>query len=739
MSSIYLYLKGLLIEEKKNGVTPDIIKDKKYFSNLNTFIQNFNNISFFQPIKQCEQLYDLNNILQINFIGKIEKMDDDLNEIITILNTKNITRNIESYQRNKMNFFDRINEESFDFINCFFKDDFNIFNYTRITKFKYIQYFYDNYYLEEDKIQCVDKIYKSVNVLNKNIIIQKNFYKNCSNIIDCLFHEIGNNNNNTFSIKNRLKNMFFEQANLFIENENVLKNIEILYESYNNNLIDRQKCNKCRFLSFNNLAFFAHDYNCNKVVEPGSAIMYSGKELNVCKLSNNDEQIYKEYDMENIVNSWKIEYSNDENEKLLIDYLTKYYQHLPKSTILLDTTKSNFDVYEQFVYNTSMFHFNNLNITFDSKIHSIEFWFYNELSNSNLHFDKDETIGGITTTNTPLLSCITYLNDNIVEPSVITNVTKEMLNPVNLNDLQICVSFPKKGKQITFQGGKYYHGAFNIFNEYTVKNERKLIVINLWDKKTVGKEIYKSPENTAVYDSTSNAIAITQTYEKYINYLHLNNKDILNEFITKKRFSFSMKSDEIDINRLDIYKGIPEEKMLNASNQRFIQRFAINNFFNNELCNFFIEECEKYALNNGGWSNNRHEYFETTDLAIKDILNIYPIFLKKYKIIIEKIQKLYNIEPEYGYGINDAFIVKYDEKQQQSVGIHADGSSITVNILLNNANEFVGGGTYFEDGITSFLNKGDMLIHKGRTRHCGLRITKGIRYLLIIFIEIYKH
>jgi predicted 2-oxoglutarate/Fe(II)-dependent dioxygenase YbiX len=68
--------------------------------------------------------------------------------------------------------------------------------------------------------------------------------------------------------------------------------------------------------------------------------------------------------------------------------------------------------------------------------------------------------------------------------------------------------------------------------------------------------------------------------------------------------------------------------------------------------------------------------------------------------------------------------------------MHTDGSSITVNILLSDPSNFVGGGTYFEDDITVTLEQGDMIMHSGKTRHSGLKITEGKRYLLVFFIEI---
>ena len=62
-----------------------------------------------------------------------------------------------------------------------------------------------------------------------------------------------------------------------------------------------------------------------------------------------------------------------------------------------------------------------------------------------------------------------------------------------------------------------------------------------------------------------------------------------------------------------------------------------------------------------------------------------------------------------------------------------------LNILLNDTNEFIGGGTYFEDDITTNLNQGDAIIHSSKTKHAGVEITEGKRYVLVFFIYIYKN
>jgi predicted 2-oxoglutarate/Fe(II)-dependent dioxygenase YbiX len=82
------------------------------------------------------------------------------------------------------------------------------------------------------------------------------------------------------------------------------------------------------------------------------------------------------------------------------------------------------------------------------------------------------------------------------------------------------------------------------------------------------------------------------------------------------------------------------------------------------------------------------------------------------------------------------FIVKYHHEYQNQLELHHDGSFLSLNILLNDNKEFEGGGTFFYDGIISYLNQGEMIVHSGKIKHAGLPITKGIRYILVGFISI---
>lgn len=156
-----------------------------------------------------------------------------------------------------------------------------------------------------------------------------------------------------------------------------------------------------------------------------------------------------------------------------------------------------------------------------------------------------------------------------------------------------------------------------------------------------------------------------------------------------------------------------------------------------DVCNFIILESEKYAEQNG-WTNNRHANYPTTDIPVKNIKNISVLVdnIIKYDIL-PLFQQYYNIS-KYFLEYNDIFIVKYDSNAQNKLEKHRDGSIFSFNILLNNPNEFIGGGTIFEINGNNVLvhnSQGGVVLHSGQLLHSGNEITSGKRYLLVGFIK----
>ena len=84
-------------------------------------------------------------------------------------------------------------------------------------------------------------------------------------------------------------------------------------------------------------------------------------------------------------------------------------------------------------------------------------------------------------------------------------------------------------------------------------------------------------------------------------------------------------------------------------------------------------------------------------------------------------------------------VVKYDISriERQKLDMHTDRSVWTFIIALTEGRgqDYTGGGTFFEKlNATVHLQRGQMLIFRGKLRHRGVKITDGKRYLLVGFL-----
>lgn len=84
-------------------------------------------------------------------------------------------------------------------------------------------------------------------------------------------------------------------------------------------------------------------------------------------------------------------------------------------------------------------------------------------------------------------------------------------------------------------------------------------------------------------------------------------------------------------------------------------------------------------------------------------------------------------------------IVKYDvtKKERQKLDMHTDKSEWTFLIALSNGCgvDYEGGGTFFEClDATVHIQRGHALVFPGKLRHCGQKITSGLRFLLVGFL-----
>ena len=466
------------------------------------------------------------------------------------------------------------------------------------------------------------------------------------------------------------------------------------------------------------------------------------------------------------IDIWKLTHLFENDMLVAIDNNVKL------STRLLDLSKNQYSLLEKFVYDTAMFHFKRLNIDITKDECYVEFWCKNKFDTHCLHLDCDEhekktRLNYIY----PVLSCVTYFNDNPC-PTIITNIDLETYKYKEFEThTELFLSLPKSNKQITFDG-KHFHGSTILKSEDDIE-KRYIIAINLWDKRPSSVDYYNNSENnTEIFtkdtrftleheDDGIETINVNKTvinYNLYDSILYNQSKDtcyvfnkfiqdasqtvnskssylfVLDNTIEKKEFESKLKNKYGDV--IDDINEVSKDVAFNVKHNRFLQRFHYSKVYTVDICRFIINECEKYAASNGGWTTKRHDNYPTTDLPVEKIVSIFGLVLESMNTISKKVHKSYCLHNNMKLNVKDLFVVKYKDNAQCHLEMHQDGSFLSFNILLSDTSDLDGGGTYFDDGLTAHLEQGDILIHSSRVKHSGLPIVKGTRYLLVGFLDI---
>lgn len=169
--------------------------------------------------------------------------------------------------------------------------------------------------------------------------------------------------------------------------------------------------------------------------------------------------------------------------------------------------------------------------------------------------------------------------------------------------------------------------------------------------------------------------------------------------------------------------------------------------FSKAFCKELITRMEAY----GKWSKgldehtdhrlgkNYYENFPTQDIQLFQINldKVWDLIINKYIApLVKIIYSNYKTKK-----VHMAFVVKYDANHQSSLDPHHDASTYTMNVALNEGGgvEYEGGGCHLIRQNLSIINQevGTVVLHPGRLTayHQGLKTTKGIRYILVSFVD----
>ena len=443
------------------------------------------------------------------------------------------------------------------------------------------------------------------------------------------------------------------------------------------------------------------------------------------------------------INTWNITLTQNNIDNYDIHTLIHYY-FMPRDegmTYLLKPDLDKYSVIEKFVYETAIFHFKQLGIEYNKDEHFIEFCFKNNYI-STCDVDTDEE-------NRPILTCITYLSASNI-PTFITDINyNDNINEYYSEKNKINLSFPKYLKQITFNGGKYYHGTCKVFENET-SSELKILSIILWNKKKVKVPYYDSKifeyglyskQRIKMIDSyIDKNIKLTNIHkihcpkgeffinknknDEYIinksffkdlinlengkhNYLFYRFSNILNEN-NFENYELIELSNKIELNsdagikmtEKNVESCVKNMEQNTVKNDIFTkQRMIEKSFFDSVACHWIINSTEKYIM--------KHKQGESlSKINIDSLKNIQPFVVFSLENLFKtKIVTFYNLNNKnQTFTIKNIHVIKFDTNNRR---LNEEIVDLTIKILLNdNLN------IDFKDGIKMNLNKGDFITHE---------------------------
>lgn len=219
---------------------------------------------------------------------------------------------------------------------------------------------------------------------------------------------------------------------------------------------------------------------------------------------------------------YKIKYdANFEND--IINYIRNINGSYSHSAVNINNEKLG--LIEKVSYDIALFHSTKLNMTMKNK--RISFWTKSKRSSclncSHPHTDGDDYERTIYNNSSikPLFTTITYFNDNDLNPTIITQITKEQVTKNKVVNKDISLIFPKTNLHIFFEGQTFVHFESNFFNtEKEINENRYVLIVAVWDNYgAMSVPFYNdSIQNYAIFNRTNKKIIQTQ-FEKNIKFI----------------------------------------------------------------------------------------------------------------------------------------------------------------------------------------------------------------------------
>ena len=157
-------------------------------------------------------------------------------------------------------------------------------------------------------------------------------------------------------------------------------------------------------------------------------------------------------------------------------------------------------------------------------------------------------------------------------------------------------------------------------------------------------------------------------------------------------------------------------------------------------CAAAIRAAEAWAATAGGWTTSRHFAVPTTDVPLRHLTSLLPSLSRALRDVLLPAAAVAYYPAATARAarlrVLDGFLVRYEAGEQAGLPTHCDQSLLSYTIALNEPTEYEGGGTFFR-AIGAALDAphaGHAVLFPGRLEHAGQPITRGTRYVIVLFI-----
>ena len=392
---------------------------------------------------------------------------------------------------------------------------------------------------------------------------------------------------------------------------------------------------------------------------------------------------------------------------------------------ILDLNKNNYDILEDFIFNSVYYHLNNNNYI-ENKVTSkqrnnifnyiIEYKIINR--KEILYIENKEKI-------TPVFSILNNFENEINEPIIFTNINTDNYKYNEIEEIEnkdgFLLTFIEKNTQCLFDSSKYFY----IINNHSEMNINYLL-INVWEIENNNNNI-NVPNNKIKDFNFKNITKITQNiminHENFLYdffYKQQENINIIKSMLNEEAFSEIKNNNVFVIKSNNLYNRIVNNK--HSSN--FLKEI-IKKGMSIDVCYWILNEINK----KNNWEiRNNISYFDLENTS--SVMSYLFFVIKQW---INYIKNELSLNDDFEMNIKNLFVYKFEKK---SSNIFNDHNFLSIHINLSNSKDYKGGEYIINNDEMFILEQCDILLYNANYK-LNTQIYDGERYILVITINKY--